>query len=540
MKKIFLLLLFISSFLLAQDEIKRHPLWIDLGSGVATPKAQYNIYPFGNQLGNLGATANRWNFLYTDTTITNHLANTTWTFNSVAITATGTQLNYLGGATGTTGTGNLVYSIAPALTGVASVQDFNFNMSADSVAAFKSLLGNARGHWWRDTTSVRDFMLDFSGDGLALWEKPIGIFNDWTQVARIGGAGGLGMRINDYLVVYGTDKYPFAEPSVPAPAMINVLSDIFTGSIYSGRQATGSLEDMLRFYNHGDTLMYSIDEFGQVLSRVKSGKSWLQFEDLAGNSRGGMYYDGTATTGGVQTYYKNVDGNIRWNLETRKGQNSYFNTENGSFFVGSTTDPGTGNKFTVTGTTGLAGNLSLLDPGTSANSYVITLTADNATTPQYGTIQVNNGADPYLRLSAPNDAGTATAIMDLKDQRVVIGSSAAGVDYDIYLQGETNQGTITYMEDEDRFDVDNDFKVGASLWGSAQMSGTDAFTTTATTDTVTVSGATVNDIYTLTYITAVTAAEAVLSVTATATGFIATRSDGTTSAASYTWTRQRK
>ena len=184
--------------------------------------------------------------------------------------------------------------------------------------------------------------------------------------------------------------------------------------------------------------------------------------------------------------------------------------------------------------------ITLADAGTSANSYAITLTADNATTPQYGSIQVMYGADPYLRISAPNDAGTATAIMDLKDQRVVIGSSAAGVDYDIYMQGETNQGTITYMEDEDRFDFDNDIKVGASLWGSAQMSGTDAFTTTATADTVTVTGATVNDIYILTYITAVTAAEAPLSVTATATGFIATRPAGTTSGASYAWMRQRK
>lgn len=184
--------------------------------------------------------------------------------------------------------------------------------------------------------------------------------------------------------------------------------------------------------------------------------------------------------------------------------------------------------------------ITLADAGTSANSFALTLTADNATTPQYGSIQVMYGADPYLRISAPNDAGTATAIMDLKDQRIVIGSSAAGVDYDIYMQGETNQGTITYMEDEDRFDVDNDFKVGASLWGSAQMSGTDAFTTTATADTVAVTGATVNDIYILTYITAVTAAEAPLSVTATATGFIATRPAGTTSAASYAWMRQRK
>ena len=184
--------------------------------------------------------------------------------------------------------------------------------------------------------------------------------------------------------------------------------------------------------------------------------------------------------------------------------------------------------------------ITLADAGTSANSFALTLTADNATTPQYGSIQVMYGADPYLRISAPNDAGVATAILDLKDQRVVIGAGTDGVDYDIFGNGFSSQGTITFMEDEDRWDFDNDIKVGASLWGSAQMSGTDAFTTTATADTATVTGATVNDIYILTYITAVTAAEAPLSVTATATGFIATRPAGTTSGASYAWMRQRK
>lgn len=124
------------------------------------------------------------------------------------------------------------------------------------------------------------------------------------------------------------------------------------------------------------------------------------------------------------------------------------------------------------------GNLSFADPGTSANSYSISLVADNATTAQTGTIQVMYGADPYMRFSAPNDAGTATAILDLKDQRVVIGSSGAGVDYDIYFQGETNQGSMTYMEDEDRFDFDNDVDVIADLTaGTIQSDATVKATT---------------------------------------------------------------
>lgn len=102
----------------------------------------------------------------------------------------------------------------------------------------------------------------------------------------------------------------------------------------------------------------------------------------------------------------------------------------------------------------VGGNITLSDPGTSANSGTITLTADNSGTTQAGTIQVIYGADPYLRLSAPNDAGAATAILDLKDQRIVIGAGTAGVDYNINWNGETNQGDLTYMEDEDQFIFD--------------------------------------------------------------------------------------
>jgi hypothetical protein len=41
--------------------------------------------------------------------------------------------------------------------------------------------------------------------------------------------------------------------------------------------------------------------------------------------------------------------------------------------------------------------------------------------------------------------------MDLKDQRVVIGAGTADVDYNINFNGQSNQGDITYMEDEDQF-----------------------------------------------------------------------------------------
>ncbi len=123
-------------------------------------------------------------------------------------------------------------------------------------------------------------------------------------------------------------------------------------------------------------------------------------------------------------------------------------------------------------------DLILPDPGTSANSKIITLRADNTSTVQEAQIFVVYGADPCLRLSAPNDAGTATTMVDIKDQRVVIGTGTASVDYDLFLNGETNDGTITYMEDEDRFDFDNDVDVIADL--TAGTISSDAAITVAT------------------------------------------------------------
>lgn len=52
------------------------------------------------------------------------------------------------------------------------------------------------------------------------------------------------------------------------------------------------------------------------------------------------------------------------------------------------------------------------------NSYKLILQADNAGTEQSGEIFVVYGASPYFRISPPNDAGTATATIDIKDHGI--------------------------------------------------------------------------------------------------------------------------
>jgi len=137
---------------------------------------------------------------------------------------------------------------------------------------------------------------------------------------------------------------------------------------------------------------------------------------------------------------------------------------------------------TIQTTTG-ALNITSGDPGTSANSGTITMVADNSGTPQTGTIAVNYGANPYFRLSPPNSAGTATPVMDARSDLVSWFNGEAGVDYYFNFNGETNDGTITYMEDEDRFDFDNDVDVTGALTAGTIASDAGVSGTTVTGST---------------------------------------------------------
>jgi len=55
------------------------------------------------------------------------------------------------------------------------------------------------------------------------------------------------------------------------------------------------------------------------------------------------------------------------------------------------------------------------------------------------------------------------------DEDVTVGAGAAGVDYVLNFNGEDNDGSITYMEDEDRIDFDNDVAVANSLAVAASI-----------------------------------------------------------------------
>jgi hypothetical protein len=82
--------------------------------------------------------------------------------------------------------------------------------------------------------------------------------------------------------------------------------------------------------------------------------------------------------------------------------------------------------------------------------------------------------------------------------------------------------------------------ITGTFTGSALTRGTDAFTTTAETDTVTISGASVNDFYTITLTgTAAPSANDAIRLEATATGFVLHRAASGTSGLTYVWKREK-
>lgn len=103
------------------------------------------------------------------------------------------------------------------------------------------------------------------------------------------------------------------------------------------------------------------------------------------------------------------------------------------------------------GTISATGNLTLDNTGATVNSPIIYLRGDQAGTEQEATIQLLQGNNEYLRLSVDNSSEVLTPVMDMRSDLVSWFNGDAGIDYYFNFNGENNDGTITYMEDEDGF-----------------------------------------------------------------------------------------
>lgn len=69
------------------------------------------------------------------------------------------------------------------------------------------------------------------------------------------------------------------------------------------------------------------------------------------------------------------------------------------------------------------------------------------------------GGSEYTRIATDG----AVTVSTNNASALTIGNGAAGIDYILKFDGETNDGTITYMEDEDRFDVSPKIKADGGL-----------------------------------------------------------------------------
>jgi hypothetical protein len=93
------------------------------------------------------------------------------------------------------------------------------------------------------------------------------------------------------------------------------------------------------------------------------------------------------------------------------------------------------------------------DDSEGTNSWKLYLRSDNGGTEQTASFYVANGADPYLRVSAPSNAGAETAVCDIHDtviafatdDAVDIGTTGANRPKDIYMSGDlaVEDGTVT-------------------------------------------------------------------------------------------------
>jgi hypothetical protein len=148
---------------------------------------------------------------------------------------------------------------------------------------------------------------------------------------------------------------------------------------------------------------------------------------------------------------------------------------------------------------------------------------------------------PFHRLSAPTSLATNLNAFNFycTDVNKTVSTLAQATDTSSVNLTFTGTGNPTFtMKD----------KAGASIvivdstgiTESASMVGSDAFTGTATGDTVAVTGASTNDHYFITLTgTAAPSAFDAFTVSATATGFIVTRSGAGTSGLTYNWMRRK-
>jgi hypothetical protein len=103
-----------------------------------------------------------------------------------------------------------------------------------------------------------------------------------------------------------------------------------------------------------------------------------------------------------------------------------------------------------------------------------------------GHIQVSyNGTTTQMNFGGFYSGGygsTSTHYMTLKTSGLTIGAGVAGIDYTLTFDGETNDGVLTWMEDEDYFQFNDSATFSSKIYGSSGTEALPSYTFTSDTD----------------------------------------------------------
>jgi hypothetical protein len=146
-----------------------------------------------------------------------------------------------------------------------------------------------------------------------------------------------------------------------------------------------------------------------------------------------------------------------------------------------------------------------------------------------GVIAGNN--EYSLRIDSPNDQPRISPAAVPSHLHVESGGNA-----DLVLNAWTSTSTVTITDGHT--DFSDAITIGTNLIGGSQLRGSNAFTTTATTDTVTVTSAEITDYYWVQLTgTGAPGATDAHRLQITATGFVLHRGAAGTSGLTYNWLR---
>jgi len=483
-------------------------------------------------------TKNSYNRVIRDDVYINERLNIKYfTLNSIPIMTTGTQLNYLANATGTTGTNtsNVVYSISPTLTGQTNIVGLSTNDLPTYSSEFLSTSGwtssGWTGNWATGWIHTVDSTAILSNSTAAVSATKYQIA--YTITNRTAGSFTLAFGGQSLAGIIATGAFG---PTTTSTANLTITPTAdFNGKIVISIKSIITISTALVKLKSSNALTLLELRTGNIAGNIFLGKDAGAYNTTGGNNsavgNGALYNNTTGinnTAIGASTLYHNTVGGHNF----AGGESALYANITGSYNTAVGRRAGRYTAATASNTNPIYGvyvgyDARTLEDG-QTNEIVVgaNTIGKGSNTATWGNTNITQH---YF-----NGAITTTGLLTGKQATFGTGITA-GLPFLVTNKAGSTKASIDSLGSASLVGI----SMSGALTGSALTRGTNAFTTTATADTVAITGASVNDIYVVSYVTAVTAAEAPLSVVSTATGFIVRRPDGTTSGAVYAYIRQK-